>query len=154
MDTIISLLVSAISLGAAAGLRSTTQEAITDSYEALKQILIKRYSSNNRLIEAAEEVGEDPENIQKQNILKKELNEAGAEKDPTLVSAANTVLITLSAKDTRKKIYRNRLQRKITQVEAIENQIDLTIDGGHKSILEEKAESLWEEISSLEKSIE
>jgi formylglycine-generating enzyme required for sulfatase activity/GTPase SAR1 family protein len=52
--------------------------------------------------------------------------------------------------ETRSKILLLRLKRKLEQVEVLENQIDLTLDDGQKTILQQKADALWQEINEIE----
>ncbi len=150
MDPITSLIVTAVALGAATGLTPTAEQAIKDAYAGFKQVIIDRYNANRDLIQAVESLDEQPDNAQHHATLETELIKAGATKDPVLIEAANTIHIAGAAHSAKKKILGKRLQRKLKEVEARENQIDLTLDEGDKIILEEKAEIMWAEIAELE----
>ncbi len=150
MDPITSLIVTAAALGAAAGLKPTAEQAIKDAYAGFKQVIIDRYNANRDLIQAVESLDEQPDNAQHHAMLETELIKAGATKDPILIEAANTIHIAGAAHSSKKKILGKRLKRKLKQVEALENQADLTLDEGQKIILEEKTEIMWAEISELE----
>jgi len=150
MEPIVTLMMTAIALGAASGLKPATERAVQDAYEGFKRLIIDRYNHHRGLVDAVKALGEKPDDIGRQARLETELLSSGAVKDPGLVEAANAVHIAGAAEGSRKKVLGRRLQRKLTQVEALENQADLTLDEGQKVILKEKVEALWIEIAELE----
>ncbi len=55
-----------------------------------------------------------------------------------------------SSNEAKREILQQRHKRKLKEVEARENQIDLTLNEGDKIILEEKAKIIWAEIDEIE----
>jgi hypothetical protein len=153
MDPITTLILSAITLGVTSGLRKATERSIVDAYEYLKSVIFTRYSGQKKLLETLENMSTYPEDKSLHISLEQEIIKEGVNKDLPVIDAANAVLIAAASRQSKQRIERQRLQRKIKQVEAIENQVDLTIDEGQKVILQEKAVLLWEEICRLEEKI-
>jgi effector-associated domain 9 (EAD9)-containing protein len=150
MDPITTLIVTAIALGASAGLKPAAEQAVKDAYAGLKKVILDRYKDHRTLANAVAAMDESPGDAGRQAALEQQLIEAGAHKDPVLAEAAAAVHVAGAAQGSRRKILGTRLQRKLKQVEALENQRDLTLDDGQKVILEEKAQALWVEIGGLE----
>jgi hypothetical protein len=90
----VTVIVSAIAMGAAAGLTDTASAAVTDAYGALKGVLTGRYP---RVDVAA--VENKPESIPKRESLAEDLADAGAEHDAELVEAARQVITAVKAHD-------------------------------------------------------
>ncbi len=54
MESILTVIASAIALGAAAGLKPTVEQAIKDAYEGLKRIITDRYQGKEEVVDAME----------------------------------------------------------------------------------------------------
>jgi Effector-associated domain 9 len=150
MDPITTLIVTAIALGASAGLKPATEQAVKDAYAGFKRVILDRYTDHRKLANAVEALGEQPADAGRRATLEQELVKAGAHKDPVLAEAATAVHVAGAAQGSKRMILGRRVQRQLKQVEALENQKDLTLDDGQKVILEEKAQALWAEIADLE----
>ncbi len=92
MDPLTLAIVSAISAGAAAGLAKTGETVVTDAYQALKDLLKRRLGADNKVVEAAVKLEEDPESAGWRESLAKEIGKAGAHGDAELVAAARALL--------------------------------------------------------------
>ena len=86
----VTLIVNALGAGAALGVKDTMSSAVTDAYAALKAAVSKRFASRP----GAEVVLSRHEQNTEiwQAPLAEELQKAGADQDPGLVSAAQALL--------------------------------------------------------------
>ena len=153
MDPLTTVVITAAIQGAIDGLKPTTENAIKDAYAAFKKIIVDRYKNHQDLINAVEALTDEPKDTNLQESVKDQLIKAGATKDPILIGAANAIHLAGEVNQTKKNILGQRIQRKLKQVEALEDQVDLTIDVSQKVIFEEKAEILWKEIAVLEEEL-
>lgn len=85
----VSLIVTAIALGASDGARATTKQAISDAYTAVKGWITNRYSSVNAEVEGLEQ---EPEEELRRALLTKKLGQAGAGDDIELLGLAQALL--------------------------------------------------------------
>lgn len=93
----VSVIVTALATGAAAGLGGTAKDAITDGYAALKTFLKNRYGS----VRVAK-LEEEPASKANQQMVEMDLQNAGARNDEELLRLAQSVvkLILERAPDT------------------------------------------------------
>ncbi len=150
IDPIMTVIATAAIQGAIEGLKPTAEQAIKDAYTAFKHIIFDRYNDHQELISAVEALDKQPEDVNRQAKVESELVKAGATKDTILLGAANDIYVAGAARNSKKKVLGRRLERKLNQVEALENQLDLTLDEGQQVVLKEKIEILWTEIAGLE----
>jgi hypothetical protein len=90
----VSLIVSAIALGASNGVRDTVASAVRDAYEAVKRLLQQRYADVD--VTAVER---RPESEPKRNSLVEDLDEAGAGADAELLEAARQLIAQVREHD-------------------------------------------------------
>jgi hypothetical protein len=88
----VTMIVSAIAMGAAAGLTDTASAAVQDAYAALKGLITGRYPG----VDVAA-VENKPESTPKRESLVEDLREAGAKHDADLVEAARQVIAAVKA---------------------------------------------------------
>lgn len=88
----ITVIVSAVALGAAAGLGDAAAAAVKDAYAALKGLITRRYQG----VDVAP-VEKKPESELKRGSLEEDLVAAGASADEDLLEAARTVLAQVKA---------------------------------------------------------
>lgn len=86
----VSIIMAALAAGAAAGATEVATQAIKDAYEGLKALVLKRLEGKPAAETALVEYEQDPETWEKP--LQKSLVEAGADKEPEIVDAAQKVL--------------------------------------------------------------
>jgi hypothetical protein len=88
----VTVIVSAIALGAASGLTETATAAVKDTYAALKGLITGRYPD----VDVAA-VENKPKSQAKRESLAEDLVDAGAEHDADLVEAARQVIAAVKA---------------------------------------------------------
>jgi hypothetical protein len=88
----VTLIVSALALGASAGLKSTVVTAIGDAYSALRRILGERYRGVDLT-----PVERRPESAAKRDSLAEDLDVAGAGADAELLAAARMLIEQVSS---------------------------------------------------------
>lgn len=90
----ITLIVSAVVVGAAAGVRDTAAAVVTDTYTALKRVITRRYPDVDLT-----PVEKKPESEAKRDSLHEDLTEADAGADEELLAAAGRVVDEVRAHD-------------------------------------------------------
>ncbi len=86
MDSI-TIVVAALAIGAAAGLKPTAEKVVKDAYSGLKTLIQHKYG--NVSLEALEK---KPASELKQASVKEDLTDAGAEADSELLDQSNVLL--------------------------------------------------------------
>lgn len=89
----ISVVVAAVALGASDGVSDTSKKLVSDTYEALRALISRKYSSVTAEVEGLE--GE-PEEELRRALLTKKLSEAGASDDQELADRAQNVLTAVT----------------------------------------------------------
>jgi len=83
----ITTLVSALIAGAAAALKPTAETAVKDAYNALKTLILSRWKKINvELLES------DPKSKSRQEVIREDIQEAGAANDSQVLDLAETLL--------------------------------------------------------------
>jgi hypothetical protein len=89
----VSIIVTALALGAAAGLKPTAEQAVKDAYSGLKGLIERKFANVDlTLLEAK------PDNKKRQAVVEEELQETGAHQDAEILQQAQTLLDTVSEK--------------------------------------------------------
>jgi hypothetical protein len=83
----ISMIVTAIALGAAAGLKPTVQQAVQDAYAGLKAYLKRRYQQVS-----VDQLEADPKSAPRRSMVEEDLQKADASKDAELLGKAKQVI--------------------------------------------------------------
>ena len=91
MDAL-NLIVSAVTTGAALGLKPTAEQAVKDGYAALKQLLIDRYGDQGDLTGAVESVENHADADWPQSRLEETLGKTDAPQDAELLRQAQALL--------------------------------------------------------------
>ncbi|MBI3804968.1 MAG: hypothetical protein HY282_14530 [Nitrospirae bacterium] len=83
----ISIIVTALATGAAAGLKPTAAKVIQDAYEGIKGLILRKYGETSvPLLE------KDPASVSRRGVVKEELERAEAGSDPELLTQAKVLL--------------------------------------------------------------
>jgi hypothetical protein len=90
----VSLIVTALAAGAAAGLKPTAERIVKDAYQALKNLIKRKFGSVD-----VEPVEKRPDSKAKRDSLAEDLAEAGAGEDTELLSAAEKLVEVVRAHD-------------------------------------------------------
>jgi hypothetical protein len=88
----VTLIVSAIALGAAAGAKAVVPQAIKDAYAGFKGLLVRKFGSAAKVEDAVKQVEDKPQSESRQSVLKEELEEAKSAIDPELIAKAEELL--------------------------------------------------------------
>jgi hypothetical protein len=83
----VSMIVTALALGAAAGLKATAAAAVHDGYEGLKGLLQRRFAQID-----VKPLEQRPESQAKRDSLAEDLTACGADKDVELLRSAQALL--------------------------------------------------------------
>jgi hypothetical protein len=94
----VQVIVTALSLGAEAGLKSTVEAAIKQAYGGLKALVLRKFGKQGNTANALELVGKKPASTPRKKKLHEELTEAGAGKDQEVVDRATDLLKLLESK--------------------------------------------------------
>lgn len=86
----ISIIVTALVLGAAAGTESVAEQAVKDAYVGLKALLQRKFARVNVTL-----VEDDPTSLPRQIVLQEDLVKANADHDPEVIEAARVLLDTI-----------------------------------------------------------
>ena len=85
----VSLIVTALALGAAAGLKPTAEEAVKDAYQGLKTLIVNRYQSMRPGVELVEQ---DPKSDAFKNAAQEMLEQTKAIQDEEVIQQVKRVL--------------------------------------------------------------
>lgn len=88
----LTIIVSALTAGAAAAAQEVAGKAVKDAYAALRAIIIKKFGHLARVEAAVEAVEQRPSSEGRQEILKEELVTAEVDQDDELVGQAQAFL--------------------------------------------------------------
>ncbi len=97
MDPVTTALVAALTSGAAAGLTDTAKTAITEAYQALKDLLRKKFGSESTLLQSVSVLEAKPTAVSRQQTLDEEIIDIHAHQDPDILHAAQQVLQQINA---------------------------------------------------------
>ena len=94
----ITIIVSALVAGAAAGVTSVAEEGVKDAYNELKALIQRKFGDKGDVGPAVEQVDKKPDSPGRQQVLKEELAAADAGQDADVLKAAQDLLALLQAK--------------------------------------------------------
>ena len=95
MDLITSAIVAALGAGAISGLTETSKTGITDAYQALKDLLAKKFGLKSQVVQAVDHLEAKPESASRQEGLQEEIIATQAEQDTEVLAAAKHLLTLL-----------------------------------------------------------
>ena len=102
----VTIIVSALAAGAAAGLKPAAEKAITDAYAAFKTAMTKKFGSSRDLVEAVEKLEQRPDSAGRQQMLSEEVTAAKADQDEELLRAATALLEKVQAQPGGQQLIR------------------------------------------------
>ena len=114
MEPVTTTIVAALALGAAAGLKDTASQAITDAYAGLKKLLQERYKKNEDVADAVDYLEKKPEAKGRQQELTQALEAAGADKDQELHQLAQQLLAALNEQPNNEKSGGQKVEQNVT----------------------------------------
>lgn len=103
MDEITAAIVAA----AALAIKKVGSTSIVDAYNALKNLIKRKYGEKSDVADAVEKVEAKPDSEGRQKMLAEEVASAGADRDPEVVEAARKVKTEMEAVPEAKTVYQN-----------------------------------------------
>jgi hypothetical protein len=92
MDPITTAIVAALTAGAVSGLTEASKTVITDTYQALKRLLTKKFGASSQVVQAVDHLEAKPTSTARQQGLQEEMVAVQAEQDSDLLAAAQHLL--------------------------------------------------------------
>lgn len=97
MDPITTAIIAALSAGAIAGLTDTAKAAISDGYNKLKDLLMKKHGASSEVMQAIVQLEKKLESQGRKDMLAEEIAAVKAEQDDEVVAAAKQILILVKS---------------------------------------------------------
>ncbi len=94
----VTVIVTALSLGAQTALKATVETAVKDAYAGLKSLVLRKLGKQPDAAAAVEAVEKHPESAGRKATLVEELTTAGAHHDQEVVDKATDLLKLLETK--------------------------------------------------------
>jgi hypothetical protein len=91
----ITIIVTALVGGVAAGATSVAEEAVKEAYAGLKGLILRKFGGQRAVAQAVELVEEDPKAAGRKELLKGELEATDAAEDTEVLEAARNLLALL-----------------------------------------------------------
>ena len=94
MDPITTMIVTALALGAAAGLKTTAEQAVKDAYAGVKALIQRKYADVSLA-----ELEEAPESEARRAVVEEDLAKTDADKDEELLQQARALIDVVEKHD-------------------------------------------------------
>ena len=88
----LTVIISALTAGAAAAAKDVVAQAVKDGYVGLKALIVRRFGQKADVKDALKGVEKKPDSEARQAVLKEELKAAGAAQDAEVVRQAQALL--------------------------------------------------------------
>lgn len=92
MDPITAAVVAALTAGIVSGTTKVGEQAISDAYGKLKELLGKKLGTKSKVVTAVKELEANPHSEARKSVLKEEVSATKADKDVDLLKAAQALL--------------------------------------------------------------
>lgn len=92
MDPITTAIVAALASGLATGIGKVSETIVPDAYNALKQLLKKKFGEKSELVEAVNKLEQEPDFNPNKETLAGRVAQKEADKDPEVLQAAQKLL--------------------------------------------------------------
>ncbi len=97
MEPVTTALLGALAAGAAAGVKDSAKKLIVDGYQAVKELLKKKFGEDSKVVEAVVKLEDDPESPGWRESLGKEIAKVKAELGAEIEEAAAALLQEIKA---------------------------------------------------------
>ena len=104
MDPITAAIVAALAAGGLSGATKVAEQAISDAYSKLKELLGNKFGAKSKLVKAVKELETNPKSEARKSVVMEEVTAAKANKDADLLKAAQTLLKVIKAKPDGEQI--------------------------------------------------
>lgn len=101
MDPVTTAIVAAVSAGLGSGVTNVAEKAITNSYEALKNLLKEKFGEKSDVVEAVNRFEKKPESEGRKQMLQEEVAEAMVKQDPDILKLAEALLRLIESQPDR-----------------------------------------------------
>lgn len=91
----VTMIMTALAMGAASGAPSVGAQAIKDAYAGLKTLIVRRFGNRPDVQKAVDDLEKKPESAGRKATAEEELKEAGAGNDAEIIAAAQALLKAL-----------------------------------------------------------
>lgn len=129
----VTLIATAVALGALEGARETTKRAVSDAYLAIRNLLAKKYAAVGPEVSV---LVKKPSDKARRELLAEELENAGAGDDQQLKELAQELLAAIEAGDSDAPNTVGVVLRRASAGGDIEV-TDITVDGGSGVVAED-----------------
>lgn len=92
MDPITAAIVAALTAGAISGFTETGKTGVIDTYQALKDLLVKKFGARSQLVQAVDHLEAKPTSQACQGRLTEEIMAVQAEQDTDMLAVAKHLL--------------------------------------------------------------
>ncbi len=92
MEPVTTAILSALAVGATAGVTDSAKKLVSDGYQALKGLLKGKLGAESKVVEAVEKLEEDPSSPGWQASVSKEIDKVKAELGPEINASAEALL--------------------------------------------------------------
>jgi hypothetical protein len=92
MEPVTTVIAAALLAGAASGTAIAAEKAIVDAYEGLKALILRKFGENTKLVQAIENLENEPDFDPNRDALERRIQDAGADKDPEVSQAAERLV--------------------------------------------------------------
>lgn len=97
MDPITTAIVAALGAGVASGATKVAQQAVSDAYNKLKELLGKKFGAKSNVVKAVKELEANPKSEARKGVVKEEVAAVKADQDQELLQLAQSLLKNLKA---------------------------------------------------------
>lgn len=97
----ISIIALALAAGAAAAAKDVAAQAVKDGYAGLKALIIRKFGGKGDVQTAVEQMEKKPDSEARQELVKEELQTAGADQDDEILNQAQVLLELLKQHDAQ-----------------------------------------------------
>jgi len=126
MDPITAAIVTAASAGILSGLTEAGKTAVTDAYNKLKMLLVKKFGGESEVIHAVNEVEAKPDSAGRKAMLQVEITAVKADQDPEVLRLAQALLAQVSTQPAGKEFVQKAMGDYNIQVQGSGNTIQQT----------------------------
>jgi len=97
MDPITTAIVAALSAGAVSGATKVGEQAISEAYSKIKELLGKKFGAKSKVVKAVKELEANPKSAARKEVVKEEVAAVKADQDQELLKIAQSLLKNIKA---------------------------------------------------------
>jgi hypothetical protein len=97
MDPITTAIVAALTAGAVSGATKVAEQAVSEGYNKLKELLGKKFGAKSKVVKAVKDLEANPKSAARKEVVKEEVAAVKADQDQELLQIAQSLLKNLKA---------------------------------------------------------